>query len=592
MYSDPFARPPTNPFGRAQKPFLEFDHPLLHLVARQERAVTAYRDFRRAVRDALNGSLLEVERIHNAGQAAGLLRKLDLDHDNGNAFYRALLWQMCAANPSLTLLAEMVAVDLKHASVTVIPHGWISHESKLPDSPSLPRIVGTTEQGRGVTQPPASQLLQRLPAAALRACIRAIELAGLAATDSSLLRWSLADCEVATKLLVVGTVLGAVEDHDLDFFGESPVGRLAFFEGVGLTLWKALSKQARRGGATGRELLWSPSMQQFVLLHLRGRAEAEVLAGTTILAAPTDGAEHADVPPGWLRVIPGVVPEATSKEEAQALKQYELLREPMPVARMPAPLALQKTLGQLQAEFPWADATLRELGRTLSTASLLGVQELVLEPLLLVGPPGAGKSRFARRLGELFGLPYLPLSIGGASDAKLLLGTSRGWSTAEASPLLGLLLRRRSASALVLLDEVDKTRNDTANAPPITSLLLGLLESETAARWYDGFLQTTCDLSRLSFVGTANGLSSMPKALLSRFTIAYMPAPGREHLPALVQGITRDLERQWRLPEGVLPDVPAHVWDTRGCSVRELKRLVLRYLHAWTQEYRDSARMH
>ena len=121
-----------------------------------------------------------------------------------------------------------------------------------------------------------------------------------------------------------------------------------------------------------------------------------------------------------------------------------------------------------------------------------------------------GKTRFARRLAEELNLAFRAISIGGMDDSRALLGTSRGWSTGQPSSLLDLLLNANSPSAMVLLDEVDKASDRSVNSAPVSSALLGLLEAESARRWFDSFLQTECDLSMVSFILTANSLSRLP----------------------------------------------------------------------------------
>lgn len=123
-------------------------------------------------------------------------------------------------------------------------------------------------------------------------------------------------------------------------------------------------------------------------------------------------------------------------------------------------------------------------------------------------------------------------------------------------------------------------------------MLLGRLEPETASRWHDGFLQTTCDFTRLSFWATANSLKQMPAPLLSRFTVLYMPEPEPEHLEALVEGITNDIAREWRMPEGVLPLAPRSMYEGARLNARELRRLVMGFLNDWAHEYRRPERLH
>lgn len=594
MQVDSFASVCGLPAPRGLEISTSFSHPLLRLAAKLDASSPGYTAFRRSLCRALDATAPLPERVE-AGQNTLLqVAAARLDRYNLALFRFEFLRYICSEIPWPPMLLQLVEVELEERGAGIEPHLWVTgrvHEA--PESGlGLPRIVAN-ESTQSLHHGLAARRMPFLPDEALQACEAAIGLAVRASANGSLSMWSLRECEAAASLLVLAVVLGdAGSSSKWGPRSDQPIGQLDVFEGVGLALWEELAKQALGAdGAVKHSPLWEPALRQRVLLHLRGRVLAD---STRVEARAADSVINPTVEcdPGWIRVIPGEIPPCTWKEDNQALKSYERLQQPLPVARMPDQEKLQVILASLDQEFPWATSVLHELRSSLSTASLLGVPELTLPPVLLVGPPGGGKSRLVRRLGELLELPFLPLAVGGSSDAKLLLGTARGWGSAQASPLLRLLLQHESASALVLLDEVDKVGENSSQAPPISCTLLSLLEPETARRWHDSFLQTACDLSRVGFWGTANSLTGMSRALLSRFAIAYMPAPSRDHLPVLVHGICRDFERQWRLPEGVLPNPPPSLMRSAGGSVRELKRSVLEWLHAWAQQHRQSRQLH
>jgi hypothetical protein len=227
----------------------------------------------------------------------------------------------------------------------------------------------------------------------------------------------------------------------------------------------------------------------------------------------------------------------------------------------------------LVAEFPYAadviDAVLHDLA---------GRPHVHLRPVLLVGAPGSGKTRLARRLAEVLGLGWQIYSCSGVADSSLI-GTSRQWSTGRASIPLQLLKRLQAASGAVVLDEIDKTGTSQHNG----ALLDGILPFLTpdAARIFDPYLECQVDLSGVSWIATANdirGLRRSHPALVDRFRVFHVPAPGREHLPVLLKGVVAELRAERGLDEAWMPDltpeeaslVTAHY---RGRSVRAVRRL-------------------
>jgi ATP-dependent Lon protease len=215
----------------------------------------------------------------------------------------------------------------------------------------------------------------------------------------------------------------------------------------------------------------------------------------------------------------------------------------------------------------------------------------MLTPILLVGPPGSGKSRMVRRLAELLQLPFLNIAVGGSHDSKVLMGTSRGWSTGMPTPLLTPLLQHKTASALVLLDELDKPGSGNEGPSAITSVLLGLMEPETAARYRDPFLLTSCNLSRLIYVGTANSLQ-MPKPLLSRFTVVLVPEPRPQDRAALAQSMLNDVAKDMGVDHRLMPEIPSELSDGFSGNARAFKSVLIRFLHDWAMEQLGPGRAH
>lgn len=263
---------------------------------------------------------------------------------------------------------------------------------------------------------------------------------------------------------------------------------------------------------------------------------------------------------------------STEKHDAQEIERHRVLETPLPVAGMPAVLSLEGAHARLVAEFPWASAAIIAVFDDLLGRANLGVRHLTLPATLLVGQPGAGKSRLARRIAEELGLPRLDVSLSGNSDTKLLGGTSRGWAGGRPSDMASLMVREQCASAIVMLDEIDKARDHHGNGGGITDYLLPLLEPETASRHYDSFLKTECDFSKVSWLCTANTLSGVSKPLQTRLRILLIPQPLREHLPTVCDEVIRGLEREWQMPSGTIPSgIELGVDLSRLTSARQVR---------------------
>jgi hypothetical protein len=559
-----------------------FRHPLLRIATGLDEAPQRYSAFQRLIRRALSWPPGSPERSSLAVEVLDELEGLELDEDSARAFRTEWL-QEAARQTSSAYLIEALALEQLAKSGLELVHGAWRLEAERSASQGLP-LLAVTESAPPDKPPPL-----RLPFDVVETLLKCVDLAMEAERDGGLSTWSPTDCQAAIRAIA----MVAVNDNDYLPLREEAAREL-FFVSQGAGLWLALARRlSELPEAEDFELYWDGRMLQAVALHVCGRAhlaeKLPVADEALATSVPTP-----DVRPQTmtLRVLLEPPVPAFAREDKEAVKRYEPLLKPLPVARMPSIDQVERLLTELRAEFPWAEGVVDELGALLRAPCLFGVQELHLPPVLLVGFPGCGKTRLVRRVAEHLRLPFLPMPLGGVHDSKPFSGTPRGWSGGEPSPLLNVILRHKSASALVLLDELDKTSHRTGNSTPVTSALLGLLEPESARRWHDTFLQTTCDLSKLCFWGTANGLASIPKPLLSRFTVIYMPAPRKAHMQVLVHGIVDDIAKAWGLPSDVLPLPPREVYEGVPLNARELRRLVTQFLCDWGLEHRRPDQMH
>jgi hypothetical protein len=565
----------------AEAPLGYFRNALLRLACGSPGAGRELRKLRTALRTALDEDRDSRIRTAAAFRVLDCAQALGIEAESAAHFRQEFLGQVVDSLDSPALSEVYAASELAKFGIDVVPRPWPFCSSLHSPSKRLTQLSTFP----GALRRKTSSSAALVPVHVVETWWSGIERALNAVAHDQSRRWSEADCHAVLRMLLLFCLHGA-SSQQLPTADE----RRQFFEGIGLGLWRAVADRLERHmGTDAPSREEHAALQRQALSELRGLSTAQTLS----LADDIDSeATSGPAPVGHVYVIRDPFPKASSGEDAETLASYAALRQPLPVARIPAQDGLESVVRAMSSEFPWATDAIAELSRTLHTQSLLGVQALRTNPILLVGPPGAGKSRFVRRLAENLKLPYLPLALGGNDDGRILLGTSRGWSSGAPSPLLGMMLQHRTASGLVLLDELDKATQGRSNAPSITSALLALLEPDTSSRWRDGFLQVSCDLSWLGFWATANALSSIPRPLLTRFSLVYMPEPSRIHMAALVQGIVRDIEREWGLPEGVLPLPHPQAYAHAQLNARELRRWILHHLHTWASEQRRRDRLH
>jgi ATP-dependent Lon protease len=335
----------------------------------------------------------------------------------------------------------------------------------------------------------------------------------------------------------------------------------------------------RRSGAAEYAMLLGHSLAEHRIEAAEARLRKELREDAKRHRQATEESDDAssDSPPkdGLVYVDHMVVcriDEATMKNP----KTKEIIFPFKSAINVALPLILVPSLHdareKLRFEFPHAEHVI-----DFALADLVGRRTVRLRPLLMVGDAGGGKSRFARRLGEVLGVGVWRTDAS-RSDSAVFGGTDKRWYSAEpAHPFLAIA-QAKHANPLVLIDEIEKaaTRTDYGR---FWDCLLGFLEPETAVRYPDPALQTNIDLSQISYVSTANTLDPLPGPLRDRFRIVTFPKPDADDLDALLPAIIADLasesglDSRWVEPlAGFERDAIAAHW--RGGSVRRLRRVV------------------
>jgi hypothetical protein len=353
------------------------------------------------------------------------------------------------------------------------------------------------------------------------------------------------------------------------------------FHDFGSLLWRKVEGAATRGIGLQRSSTDEISRLKVSL----GRLALHLQRSRT----PAIGAFQGDVGASheWssshLRVCREAIPNSSDKHDREEIERHRILEAPLPVTALPAVGALSAMKSTLVTEFPWALPILDVIFDELIGRARIGARDLVMPSTLLVGPPGAGKSRLARRIAEVLALPRLDVSIGGTADTKILGGTNRGWASGRPSDLATLLATHRRASAIVLLDEIDKALDRHRDEGGVRAYLLGFLEPETACRQYDGFLKVPCDYSKVSWICTANALSPIPAPLRSRLRILSLPQPSRTHFMAVAVNTLHELADRWSVDRSVLPtiDVLRIEWH-RLHSARQVRMAVEERVAHWS----------
>lgn len=250
--------------------------------------------------------------------------------------------------------------------------------------------------------------------------------------------------------------------------------------------------------------------------------------------------------------------------------------------------------GMLRQNHPHFKEVIEHLEQQMVLLSLLDTGVFKIQPIILDGPPGIGKTRFVQDIAQAFSIHFEIINCGNLSAGFEIGGASLVWKTGKPGRVVETIKNATIINPIIMLDELDKIAI-SQNQYNVLESLYSLLEPITARCFKDEGLNVATNCEHVNWIATCNEFERLPSAIQSRFRRFQIAQPNHDQMTHVIQSVFSDLVSENRWGKGFqsrLSDETASYIASSKMPPRLMKRVLMEACTRAVLRYKHSNRLH
>lgn len=198
------------------------------------------------------------------------------------------------------------------------------------------------------------------------------------------------------------------------------------------------------------------------------------------------------------------------------------------------------------------------------------------EVLCFDGPPGTGKTTFARAIAAAYDRPLVSISLAGLVDVSELRGNRRSYLSSRPGKIAACLSKAKVMNPVVLLDEIDKA--GTLHGNPC-DVLLEVLDPTQNNEYMDSYLDCPIDLSRAIFICTTNNFDSLSEPLKNRLQRINFPKYNKDEMISIINlHLIPKYFKLYNLPKEIVTLTQEFINELSSLDIRTVEKVIKQLL--------------